>query len=60
MMGMGQIVALREPLERLREVNESIELYGWRAFHTEFYPTYDLRETAKKLHGNAQKASDAY
>lgn len=58
MMGIGQVVTLRVPPERLREVNRSIELYGWSAFRTEFYPTYDLRETAKKLRANAQKANE--
>jgi hypothetical protein len=41
MMGIGQVVTLRMPPEKLREVNVSIEKGAWGAFSTEFYPTYD-------------------
>lgn len=41
MMGIGQVVTLRFPAERLREVNLSIEHGAWGAYRTEFYPTYD-------------------
>jgi hypothetical protein len=47
MMGIGQVVTLRVPPARLREVNLSIEQNAWKAFRTEFYPTYDLREAVK-------------
>ncbi|MEM8837551.1 MAG: hypothetical protein AAGE89_05625 [Pseudomonadota bacterium] len=57
MMGIGQVVTLQVPPERLREVNRAIELYGWSAFRTEFYPTYDLRATAKKLRARALEAA---
>lgn len=43
MMGIGQVVTLRVPAERLREVNLSIEHGAWGAFRTEFYPTYDYK-----------------
>ena len=43
MMGIGQVVTLRVPAERLREVNRAIELSAWGAFGTEFYATYDFR-----------------
>jgi hypothetical protein len=42
MMGIGQVVTLRLPAERLREVNRMIEEKAWGAFRTEFYPTYDF------------------
>lgn len=42
MMGIGQVVVLRVPAGRLREVNLAIEQSAWKAFRTEFYPTYDL------------------
>jgi hypothetical protein len=42
MMGIGQVVTLRLPPERLREVNRMIEEKAWGAFRTEFYPTYDF------------------
>src|SRR5215467_10473788 len=43
MMGIGQVVTLRFPAERLREVNRQIEGQAWGAYRTEFYPTYDYR-----------------
>lgn len=42
MMGIGQVVTLRVPPARLREVNMAIENSAWGAFKTEFYPTYDF------------------
>jgi hypothetical protein len=43
MMGIGQVVTLRFPAERLREVNLAIENGAWGAFRTDFYPTYDYK-----------------
>jgi hypothetical protein len=43
MMGVGQVVTLRFPAEKLREVNLAIEHGAWGAFRTEFYPTYDYK-----------------
>ena len=43
MMGIGQVVTLRFPAERLREVNLAIEQSAWGGFDTEFYATYDFR-----------------
>ena len=43
MMGIGQVVTLRFPAERLREVNLAIEHGAWGAFRTEFYATYDYK-----------------
>ncbi len=43
MMGIGQVVTLRFPPEKLREVNLAIERGAWGAYRTEFYPTYDFR-----------------
>ena len=48
MMGIGQVVTLRFPAERLREVNRAIEQTAWGGYRTEFYPTYDYRPTASK------------
>jgi hypothetical protein len=42
MMGIGQVVTLRVPPDKLRTVNRTIERSAWGAFHTEFYPTYDF------------------
>lgn len=43
MMGIGQVVTLRVPPDKLREVNLVIENGAWGAYRTEFYPTYDYR-----------------
>lgn len=43
MMGIGQVVTVRVPAERLREVNRAVEEAAWGAFRTEFYPTYDYK-----------------
>ncbi len=47
MMGVGQVVTLRFPPEKLREVNLALEQSAWGAFRTEFYPTYDYRPIAE-------------
>jgi hypothetical protein len=43
MMGIGQVVTLRVPPSRLREVNRTIETGAWGGYRTEFYPTYDYK-----------------
>lgn len=43
MMGIGQVVTLRVPPEKLRTVNLAIENGAWGAYRTEFYATYDYR-----------------
>jgi len=43
MMGIGQVVILRFPPERLRAVNVAVESAAWGGYFTEFYPTYDYR-----------------
>jgi hypothetical protein len=55
MMGIGQVVTLRVPPARLREVNRAVEQNAWKAFHTEFYPTYDFREVVKANRERALK-----
>jgi hypothetical protein len=52
-MGIGQVVTLRVPPVRLREVNVAIEKTAWGAFRTEFYPTYDFREIYQGFRDNA-------
>ncbi len=49
MMGIGQVVTLRVPPERLREVNQVLEQTAWGGFRTEFYPTYDYRAGAAEI-----------
>jgi hypothetical protein len=43
MMGIGQVVILKLPAAKLREVNLALEQTAWGAFSTEFHPTYDFR-----------------
>jgi hypothetical protein len=43
MMGIGQIVILRVPAEKLRDTNRVIEQSAWGGYRTEFYPTYDFK-----------------
>jgi len=47
MMGIGQVVTLRFPAERLREVNLALEQSAWGAFRTDVYPTYDYKPIAE-------------
>ena len=56
MMGVGQVVTLSLPPERLREVNLAIEKTAWGPFRTEFYPTYDLSPIAAELRLKAQSS----
>jgi hypothetical protein len=48
MMGIGQVVTLRVPADKLREVNRAIEQTAWGGYHTEFYPTYDYKALAEE------------
>jgi len=54
MMGIGQVVTLRVPAERLREVNRAIEQTAWGGYRTEFYATYDYKSAAEELRAKAQ------
>jgi hypothetical protein len=54
MMGIGQVVTLRLPASRLREVNRAIENTAWGSYRTEFYPTYDYKAIAEGQRNKAQ------
>jgi hypothetical protein len=54
MMGIGQVVTLRLPASRLREVNRAIENTAWGSYRTEFYPTYDYKAIAEQQRAKAQ------
>jgi hypothetical protein len=54
MMGIGQVVTLRLPASRLREVNRIFENTAWGSYHTEFYPTYDYKAVGIAQHDKAQ------
>jgi hypothetical protein len=55
MMGIGQVVTLRVPASRLREVNRAIESTAWGGYHTEFYPTYDYKAQAQQMRATQGK-----
>jgi hypothetical protein len=55
-MGIGQVVTLRLPASRLREVNRVLETTAWGAYHTEFFPTYDYKAIGIAQHEKAQEA----
>ena len=48
MMGIGQVVTLRVPASRVRDVNVALEKTAWKAYRTEFYLTYDYKTLAKE------------
>jgi hypothetical protein len=54
MMGIGQVVTLRFPASRLREVNRVLENTAWGSYRTEFYPTYDYKAVGVAAHEKAQ------
>ena len=53
-MGIGQVITLRLPASRLREVNRVLEDTAWGAYRTEFYPTYDYKAIGLAEHEKAQ------
>ena len=55
MMGVGQVVTLRLPASRLREVNRLFENMAWGAYRTEFYPTYDYKAVGIANHEKAKQ-----
>ena len=48
-MGVGQIVTLRLPADKLHRVNVELERRAWGVFTTEFYPTYDFLPVRERL-----------
>ena len=54
MMGVGQVVTLRLPASRLREVNRILENSAWGSYRTEFYPTYDYKSVGLEEHDKAR------
>jgi hypothetical protein len=47
-MNIGQIVTLRLPAEKLREVNVVLERTAWGPYRTDFHPTYDYKQLAEQ------------
>ncbi|MSQ51756.1 MAG: hypothetical protein EXR28_07695 [Betaproteobacteria bacterium] len=59
-MGLGQIVTLRLPAEKLGMVNLELERSAWGVFATECYVTYDfvpVRERIKKRYHEGEWGS---
>jgi hypothetical protein len=52
-MGIGQVVTLRLPASRVREVNRVLEDTAWGAYRTEFYPTYNYKAVGMAEHEKA-------
>jgi hypothetical protein len=50
MMGIGQVVTLKFPAEKLRDINVLVEREAWGGYRTEFYPTYDYLAIYKQEH----------
>jgi hypothetical protein len=48
-MGIGQVVVLKVPVTRLREVNVALEKTAWGSYKTEFYPTYDFMPVYRQI-----------
>jgi hypothetical protein len=48
-MGIGQVVTLKLPANRLAEVNVALERMAWGVFTTDFYPTYDFVPVRERL-----------
>ena len=47
-MNVGQVVTLRVPAERLRDVNVALEQTAWGPYRTEFFATYDYKQLAEQ------------
>jgi len=58
-MGIGHVITLRLPPDKLREVNVAFEKGAWGAFRTEFYPTYDYLQIFNELKQKPASAEKA-
>ena len=59
-MGIGQIVTLRLPPDRLQAVNVALERYAWGVFRTETFISYDFMAVRERLAGeSAARQGDA-
>ncbi len=53
-MGIGQVITLRLPASRIREVNRVLEDTAWGPYRTEFFVTYDYRNVGMAEHEKAR------
>jgi hypothetical protein len=58
-MGVGHIMTLRFPPDKLREVNLAFERGVWGGFRTEFYLTYDYLKVFNELKQKDSQAGTA-
>ena len=54
-MGLGQIVTLRMPPEKLQAVNIEIERSAWGVFSTEMYVSYDFVPVRERIKARYEK-----
>jgi len=54
-MGIGHVITLRLPADKLRAVNLAIERGAWGAFRSEYYPTYDYLQIYQGQRAEALK-----
>jgi hypothetical protein len=52
-MGIGQIIVLRLPATRVREINRVLEDTVWGPYRTEFYLSYDYMRVGMAEHEKA-------
>ena len=52
-MGIGQVVTLRVPAERLRKVNRGIEQTAWGGYRTGFYRLTTIKGIGEDTHAKA-------
>ncbi len=52
-MGIGQIIVLRLPASRIREVNRVLEDSAWGPYRTEFFISYDYKAVGMAEHEKA-------
>ena len=55
MMGIGQVIVLEVPPAQLRAVNLALEKTAWKAFRTEYYPTYNFYPVVRDKLQNKEK-----
>ena len=60
MMGVGQVVTLRLPASRLREVNRILENTAWGSYRTEFYSTYDYKAIGIAAHEKRSSGAEQF
>ena len=53
-MGIGQIITLRLPASRIREINRVLEDTAWGPYRTEFFVSYDYKAVGMGEHEKAQ------